>query len=71
MDLTTDQFHSAIIHAWEKWPETKDEVPDFGFKDWVKRVGGFEYKMHSMGRKAIISKIHDEGKMAWVVLTWA
>lgn len=66
-----DQFSKALNNAWAKWPEIKDTVTDFGFKDWCKRVHGFEYQRYYSNHGAYVTTIHDEQKYAWFLLKWA
>ncbi len=67
-------FADAVKRAWEKWPSIKDTVPDYGFSDWCKRVGGFAYTARvddSYRRVAVLTEILDEAKYAWFMLKWS
>lgn len=66
-----DQVTVAIRNSWAKWPEIKDTVADFGYNDWVKREGGFEFRRHYSGSKAVVTEIHNEKKYAWFLLRWS
>jgi hypothetical protein len=66
-----DQVTIAIRNSWANWSEIKHTVADFAFNDWVKREGGFEFKRHYSGYKAIVTEVHDEQKYAWFLLRWA
>lgn len=70
LEEANDQTTMAIRNSWDKWPEIKDTVTDFGYSDWVKREGGFEFKRHYSGIKAVVTAIHDEQKYAWFLLKW-
>lgn len=65
-----DQALTAIQHAWAEWPVIKHTVVDFGFKDWCKRVHGFEYRHFNSGQ-AVITTVLDEKKYAWFLLRWS
>lgn len=70
-------FDTAVCNAWEQWPIIKDQVIDFGFRDWCKRVGGFGYTMSNDGPNrrtrlaAVLVEIYDEQKFAWFMLKWS
>ena len=64
--MTDTQFATAVNRAWCAWGEIKDTVPDFGFREWCKRVGGFEY-----GAGPTVTVLHDEAKYMWFLLKWA
>ena len=64
----SDQTYKAIQNAWDKWPVIKDTVIDYGFKDWCRRVNGFEYQVSG---DDVSTKILDEKKYAWFLLRWS
>jgi hypothetical protein len=64
-----DQALTAIQNAWSQWPEIKDTVTDFGFKDWCKREHGFEY--HQNNDRSVTTTVLNEQKYAWFLLKWA
>jgi uncharacterized protein YecT (DUF1311 family) len=65
-----DQALTAIQNAWAAWrDDIKHDVTDFGFRDWCKRVHGFEYRQTS--DRGVATTVLDEQKYAWFLLKWA
>jgi hypothetical protein len=67
-----DTFSQALSNAWAHWYLIKDTTLAFGFGDWCKLEGGFEYQHDSANMsRAKITKVHDEAKLAWFLLRWS
>lgn len=69
-NMKPDQALTAIQNAWTAWRnDIKHDVTDFGFRDWCKRVHGFEYRQTS--DRGVATTVLDEQKYAWFLLKWA
>ena len=74
MSLAADPLTQKMKTLREKWPETKDTVPYFGFGDYVRAEFGFTYsedmKVRQVGaeRTVVVKEIHDKEKFAWFML---
>lgn len=74
MSLAPDPLTQKMKALWEKWPETKDTVPYFGFGDYVRAEFGFTYtedmKVRQLGveRQIKVQEIHDKEKFTWFML---
>lgn len=68
--MSDDQFTVALNNAWAQWPYIKHTVTDFSFKDWCKRVHGFEY-MRNVSDATAKAKVHDDKKYVWFLLQWS
>lgn len=64
--MEATQVHIITIQKWQEWPKIKDTVPDFGFREWIKRNYGYEYS--KVGFEFSYTVV-DEKKFAWFILS--
>jgi hypothetical protein len=61
---------TPIINAWHHWEEHKEEIPYYGFRQWLRTVYGFEYD-GTNNRDDIVVKVLNEKKYMWFLLKWS
>jgi len=59
---------SAVQKIYENWNQIKDTVPDYGFKDYMKRVHGMEYFGRNI--QTFSYKVVNEPKFMWFMLKY-
>lgn len=54
---------------WEQWPEIKDTVPDYGFREYIDRKYGFQFTRDVSTNELIVTKITNEANYLLFLLS--
>ena len=65
-DLLLTRIQHEIAREWKRWPESKNEVRYFGFKEYIKGECGLDYHHGTNGNLAFT--VVNEKKFSWFLL---
>lgn len=77
VSLTDDEIRvmeavvSRMFKAWEYWNTYRDEISDYGFREWMRNEHGFTYTgQYRRVPYDLRVTVADPAKFAWFLLKW-